>query len=452
VAEDDAAKPTPAKPVAPQKNPADPRKPTENVNQKPAPPKVEPAPPKPIDSRPKATVDTQKTSPTSGAGKAQSSGGILDGDRLIIESTNTGEITSALSFDQALSGGVSPAMYWLRATSVTHQDVMLGYTGTGVLKHSSGVHVVDNLSMGVTLDGKGMYQLNSGELLVKSGTPESPHRVTIASAGDGLFLLGNESRSGQIAETGDGVGSDLVIGRMRMGTGELRGWGAVKLSGALINNGRVVADGYGQDRTLDMSSFTLVRSDFAQRSDTPRGWYAKNGGKLELPAIAVSAGTATYTWGDNNDGAPIDMVNSARVTLSNASAQGAMQIALSATDRSDVPALPSAHTFIGVWDFSLIGAQVEGVDLLVRYDDTLARALGLDENVLKLWTNQDGMWIRHDYDSSFIRDALNHTLSVHLDNADFTHFAVSAPEPGTLAMIAMGLAVMTRRRRGRSIR
>jgi hypothetical protein len=54
--------------------------------------------------------------------------------------------------------------------------------------------------------------------------------------------------------------------------------------------------------------------------------------------------------------------------------------------------------------------------------------------------------VRHDFDSSFLRDPDAHTLNAHLDG-DFSHFAVSAPEPGIVGVTVVGLALCLGRRR-----
>jgi len=87
-----------------------------------------------------------------------------------------------------------------------------------------------------------------------------------------------------------------------------------------------------------------------------------------------------------------------------------------------------------------------GMDLLVRYDDALAAEKGLNEHVLKLW-KYDGQWERLDFDPTFLRDPLNHTLFVHTDATGVTYFAVSAPEPTTTGLVLSGLVLTTLRRR-----
>ena len=75
----------------------------------------------------------------------------------------------------------------------------------------------------------------------------------------------------------------------------------------------------------------------------------------------------------------------------------------------------------------------------------MAKSLGLNESVLKLWRYDGTQWVRIN-DSSFARDTDNHLLSGHADGLTF--FAVSAPEPSALACMGgiLGIALLRRRR------
>jgi hypothetical protein len=177
------------------------------------------------------------------------------------------------------------------------------------------------------------------------------------------------------------------------------------------------------------------------------GWFARNGGRLFLPKLAVTPGTGTYTWGEAADDPTLDLVNSVRLTLREARNPGKIDLSLLDKHRADVPALPQGHTFIGVWSIDTgLTKPAGGIDLAVRYDDALASDLGLNEARLKLWQFEQGQWLRIN-DGSFGRDMGHHILSGHAA-ADLTFFAVSAPEPGTIgAVFVAGAALLLRRRR-----
>jgi hypothetical protein len=100
-----------------------------------------------------------------------------------------------------------------------------------------------------------------------------------------------------------------------------------------------------------------------------------------------------------------------------------------------------------MWSFEQTGLTATGgLDLFVRYDDALAAEKGLDENVLKLW-KYDGQWERLDFAPTFVRDPLHHTLFVHTDATGMSYFAVSAPEPGTIALLTGGICLLGLKRR-----
>ncbi|HSI35156.1 MAG: sigma-70 family RNA polymerase sigma factor [Phycisphaerae bacterium] len=362
----------------------------------------------------------------------------------------------AETFDQVMAGGRGAALFELGAgqTSTT-AEVVLGYSGTGVAIQTGGSNTVDGLFMGVMSSGRGLYQLTGGEFAI-TRTPNDPlaaaHVVEIGSAGEGVFLIGGAGGSGLITETGDGRGVDLKVGGSLSAKATLRGWGKVGLTGTLTNGGQVIADGYGQLRTLDLTSFAHV--DRSYRNRDTRGWYAVNKGALALPVIGTAAGTGTYTWGDDAATPTISYVNAVRAAVTDAADVGDLAISLLALDRDDVPARPEGHHFIGLWSWSLTGENGEalsagGVDLTVRYDAALAADLGLDENILKLWKYEAGNWVRLDGDPTFVRDTELHTLTVHVDGNELTYFAVSAPEPGAIGVIMIGAGVWLGRRRRR---
>ena len=116
-----------------------------------------------------------------------------------------------------------------------------------------------------------------------------------------------------------------------------------------------------------------------------------------------------------------------------------------ALGRADIPALPAGHNFIGVWSFDANGLDFSGVDLAVRYDDAMAHEKGLSEAVLKLWVHEGGTWSRIT-DDSFRRYAALNILS-GFAGSDLTHFAVSAPEPTCMGVLALGGWMLMRRRR-----
>jgi len=304
--------------------------------------------------------------------------------------------------------------------------------------------------------GTAVQRVPQGVLVVAS-PPGSAPPVDIGNGG--ALHLGGDDGGGTIVQPFDGPPpswhprstDDLPPTSLRVrgdsaAGGTISGWGgAVGNGGILVNNGRIVADGGGQDRALIFSGYAAVQNTVDNPANGRNGWFAKDGGRLILPKLTVLPGTHTYTWGENEDDPTIDLVNSVRVTLEGAKAPGKLDISLLDKSRADVPALPTGHTFIGVWSFDAGATRATGVDLTVRYDDGLAKSLGLNESVLKLWRYDGTQWVRIN-DSSFARDLGNHLLSGHAE--ELTFFAVSAPEPSALACLAgiAGMALLRRRR------
>jgi hypothetical protein len=336
--------------------------------------------------------------------------------------------------------------------SLSADPQLIGVGGTGTITQNGGNNTTGAVAIAIQPDSHGTYNLANGGLQIKTRPTDKPAAaISIGGEGQGAFNLGNSDRTGAIYQSASGGSSSVIVRSDPGGAGSLRGWGWVNLTGALVNNDQVIADGFDKDRALDLSSFAWVTSTIENpRCNGTSGWFARRKGQLALPALGYMAGTSTNTWGDDNGDPMIDMVNSARLTVVNAQRSGLVRIKLVSSLRDDLPTLPDGHHFIGVWSFdgSDLGS-FDGVDLQVRYDDALAKQLGLDEDILKLWqySSTQKSWIRIN-DESFVRDTFDHVLRGHA-GGDMSYFAVSAPEPSAVMMliVASGAAVLRRRRR-----
>ena len=358
------------------------------------------------------------------------------------------------------------------------QDI--GRQGLGRFEHFGGFNAAAQVRLGGGAGGSGRYELTGGTLGIVpqflDGAGPVAGGVQVGGLGRGQFLLGDAHSPGNMVFSGafsggwptsryqahapgsallpgapprPAPGSDLVIRGDPRGAGLVRGWGgAIGNGGALVNNGQVIADGYGTDRALVMLGYSSVTNTIDNADNRgANGWFAQGGGRLFLPKIATAAGTHTYTWGESPADPTIDLVNSVRLTLRDAANPGKVDVSLLDKNRADVPELPRGHTFIGVWSIDTGTTRpAGGVDLTVRYDDGLARELGLNEGSLKLWRYGDGQWLRIN-DASFSRDVARNLLSGH-SGPGLSFFAVSAPEPGAVGMaLLVGGALMLRRRR-----
>jgi hypothetical protein len=243
------------------------------------------------------------------------------------------------------------------------------------------------------------------------------------------------------------AGGELIVRNTASGTGTFQGRGTPTMTGALTNNGRVIADG----GSLNLGSFSSVSN--AIDNSTINGWYAQNQGKLQLPSFTVATGTNTYTWGESGGDTTIDLVNSVRGTFANVANQGVFTIVLQATDRPEVPAIAAGGKAIGFWDISHDANFAFGgsgyADLIFRYDDALAASLGITEADLKLYHYTAGAW--QDVTTSIDTDnnllyARTNSFSPFGAGDGFTDNGSAVPEPATVISFLLGGAGLAAKR------
>lgn len=361
-------------------------------------------------------------------------------------------------------GSYATGRYELTGSSaqLTTEASSIGYgatwgTGLGTLLQTDGTHDTGYLCVGGGWNdgGTGTYNMQGGSLTVNGwldlgwvdstsagnfpcvGTfNQSGGTVTVQDAIGIGYNTNNANSTGTYNFTGgtltDGANDADLYVRYDGGNGTFRGKGIVDLSGTLQNNGRVIADG----GTLDMSSFGSVTSTI--ENATTNGWFAVNGAKLELPAIAVAA-DGSYNWGENPSDAQIDLVNSARLTFSGVSGSGSLDIDL--LDPAN-PAAPDMGFFIeavGVWDITDTGFTFASADLAFRYDDALAT----DETELRLYHYLAGSWT----EVPSTLDTANNLISAS-GVTSLSPFAVGVvPEPATMLLLLLPALALRRRRR-----
>jgi hypothetical protein len=363
----------------------------------------------------------------------------------------------------------STGAYTLADGSLSATPQVIGNSGNGTFTQTGGTNSSGAVLIGSGNGGTGNYQLIGGKLVLlptgdlvaaggsATGTPASVPAsgggtIRIGDNGYGKFTFGNSAGTGFVASVGDA--NSVVVRGKPTGDGVIVGHGKFDLSGTLVNNSQVIADGYRKERTLDLSSFSHVASNIENPPwGGAAGWFARRKGRLLLPSIPIKQGDGAYTWGEDSADPTIDLVNSVRFKMHGAQHDGEVSIALLSPLRTDIPALPEEHQFIGIWSFDAasVGA-FESMDIQVRYDDAMADTLGLSEQILKLWEYDasTSTWTRLDHDPSFGRDSLNHILTASY-NSNTTYFAVSAPEPsGAVLVVIAGAALLRRRRRRRS--
>ena len=159
--------------------------------------------------------------------------------------------------------------------------------------------------------------------------------------------------------------AQLRIGRYVGGYGILRGCGVVQGSALDSNNvriwlneGQVIADGFGEEKLLDMNTVVSIRNNTTTTaSDTTNGWYAVNKGAVLFPRTYFESASASTMLGEwTLEGAP-RFVNSVGVSLSGVAGSGGrfLRGGFFASDRSDIHAdsLPSGQTIVGVWKLGI---------------------------------------------------------------------------------------------------
>ncbi len=385
-----------------------------------------------------------------GDGLFHQSGGTNTADHVAIGNGVTGTGTYMLDGDGVLNGG----------------DLTVGVRGKGTLTQNGGSVVLSSYSFGpyqsdyfpanagtpatITVakstNSTGTFALKTGSIYFTSGQYQPT--LQIGTSGAGTFQLGDARTTGAITE-GKMVRTNLVVRAQPDGSGTLRGWGNVQLRGILVNNGTVAADGFGISHTLDLSHFSAVQNTIDNTPNSgDHGWIARNKGALALPGVNVHSGTDTYTWGESNADPVLDLINSVRFTVHDATYPGVVNLTLMSIDRNDIPTLPKPHHFIGVWAFDPTDIQAKGgFDFTIRYDDVMAKGENINESILKFWAFEpDGQWHRIT-DSSFFRDTSNDLIGGHVDA--LTYLGVSAPEPSAAILLLAGAGLLALRRRRR---
>ncbi|MGI5868114.1 MAG: hypothetical protein ACOX9C_01530 [Kiritimatiellia bacterium] len=226
--------------------------------------------------------------------------------------------------------------------------------------------------------------------------------VTIKGTEHYPYVVGDAGH-GEMHPKGTTFGTNRAGLQVRLSEsahGLVNGWGkwhsivaANYKVGVNINNGLIVANGFGEDRDLDFSAY-VASVDASSTTNSientsTNGWYAVNGGRLVLGGIDLGAGSDVgASWGEAIGDTEIDLVNSARFEFGNIATAGRLVGKLLAADRTDVPSLPPTGTCVGVWDFSFTGA-FDTVDVQLRYDDVASAGKLV---VMKRWNDTAGFW------------------------------------------------------------
>ena len=339
----------------------------------------------------------------SGTGTVVQTGGVLE---------NLGQTTLG-----AKSGSLGN--YRLENGTLNSLSLYVGNYGHGVFTQTGGTNTVGTFFV-LPRYNTGVYNLWGGVMLIGTNGGGSASYVAAGFDGvEGTFNFGTTNSSGVIRQAPGSSGSYFTVGFREAVKGRVRGWGVCELTGFLKNNGIVVADGYGTDRDLDFSAMSsLGANDFANTATN--GWYARDHGRLLLPAI--TAGNPVY-WGDVGTQ---DLVNSVKLELTGS---GSVTGALLAVDHALVN--PGLHKPVGVWEFSC-GAGVTGGKLTFLFDAAQLAAMNVDESRLRVWRHSGATWV--DVTDAGGLDAGANTIRTATGNP-FGQFAVAPVVLGTMIRI-----------------
>lgn len=325
----------------------------------------------------------------------------------ILEPMSSGSL--ALGVESAGQGD-----YLLRAGTLSAERLLVGVGGHGNYQQTGGRAQFDAVALGVAETGSGIVQLAGGDLGLRSSDLEGhalDSAVVIGHAGAGVLRLGGDHDAFQLVERRPDAGVPLVVRATEDGDGVIHGWGKVTLTGPFVQNGRVIADGFGKPRLLDFSASEFVVNTIDNAPGAANGWFARDGGALRLPPLRIF-GDGDYTWGESPTDPELDLVNSLRLTLHEVTVGGTILVTLH-TRADQGPRDVPAPSLLALWELDGGDVRFGSADVVLRYDDVQLAMLGGDPTQLKLY-GYDGSWksivtdrLALDAERSLLRAALD---------------------------------------------
>lgn len=276
-----------------------------------------------------------------------------------------------------------------QSSTTSFGALIVGDVGTGTYDVAGGRLKVDGLTLGAGVGSSGTLHLGDGTLEV--GSPQTP--VVVGGRGVGRLYLGTADAPGEIVAS-PGADAQLIVRATAHANGLIRGWGTVDAGGTLVNNGRIIADGFEHVRSLDLGHFETVANTIDNPRDGTNGWYARRGGRVVLPSLQFDSAHHTATWGESAGDATLDLVNSVRVTLPTQSRPATMNLSLrtvALNDPLDVP-LPMNVSIIGLYEVESDGLDGDATFTL-RYDHVAADAMLVGELGVRLMAHVEGSWV-----------------------------------------------------------
>ena len=326
------------------------------------------------------------------------------------------EVAGSLSVDRKLTIARQPGSVGrvhlaaggaIEKAFIEDKPFYVGYAGHGELELDDVLTLApgDTLHVGFQPGSDGHVRVNADGLLAGSSL-----KIGTGEGTAGVLDL----RGGRVEIPGGPGGYyPLQVGNPHAtAAGEIRGWGAFARTGSgnirISQYGRVVADGRGEPRDLDLGAFrTVGAGNGAQASTNFRnpagtaGWYAVNGGRLVFPhaqEVYVRASQPVSCTGDYCYTTNAFLNNAVVFSLKGAASDKYFFAALYAPDRPDVPPAPRGLSPVSVWrlGYAKEAASVDpltpvpfaSIDLRVRpaRDSLPAAARGLQ---LRRWDGTD---------------------------------------------------------------
>lgn len=386
-----------------------------------------------------------------------------DGGNVTIATTSAGgDGKFTIAVDSRSNGSFSISSGTFEANNIS-----VGHHGKGSYRQAGGQTSTHSINLGEALNGSGIASLKSGDVYIDMrssqtgmilSNADSATGLVVGDQGNAQLVLGSAAGSPDILERPASSGASLVVRAQPDSQGIVRGWGAPRLTGSFIQNGQVIADGYGSPHDLDLSTLKGVINTIDNAPGGTNGWYARRGGRLILPPIQIDHAGA-YNWGESPDDKSPDLVNSVRFSMHNVEHPGTAQLTLLTPNDPSIPGLPDGEKFLGVWSFEGHGLKFDSTDLWVRYDDALAKEMSIDPSTLKIWTFDESWRV------GGLIDLLPGQRLIGASASDFQYFAVAGsdhaiaapsaefisitPEPGSISLLLLGACGLLARRRTR---
>ena len=380
------------------------------------------------------------------ASTARSPGGEPVGMVVAMRANSSGQVNisgGSLTSDNLVVGFSGDASFYQQAGTTTATTVVLagGDDAAATLRAIRGNIVFDAGDAAPRAgnwrerlaDRQSLFNTSAAETHAIVAAGRAGNALIVGNGGDAVLELGNRHSTARLTEATPDAFTPIIVGATPSAEATFVGYGDVGLTGPLVQNGRVIADGFGRTgRSLDFSSLAMVENTIENPPAGQNGWLAQRGGALRLPALPVP-GDGSYNWGESPRDEQPDLVNSARFTFTGVASPGRLDVALLSPESALFePGAPVGEIFVGFWKLNE-SPEASQVDLLVRYDQRAISKLGLHERDLNLWGyTEDQRWIAL-ADELALLDVDENLIGGSFDGS-LRYFAVGVPSRADTAL------------------